>query len=106
MHQTRSRHVVSTADRTFTKLYIAIQGSLDVVKKTLADTQLATGIEFLCFEQTKDRSAETSSQPKDESEKEKVRARKKKDEQAAEAGIMQHPMILGLPVRLEWLGNR
>lgn len=92
MHQTLSRHVSSTADKTFTELYNKIsqayqrrpgdsnlQGSLDVVKKTLADTRRATGIEFLCFRQTKERSAkgrtaETTPQPKD---KEKVRVKKK-----------------------------
>ena len=93
MHQTLSRHVGTTADKTLTELYNKIsqayqrrpgdsnlQGSLDVVKKTLADTRRATGIEFLCFRQTKDRSvkaqtAESSSRPK-----EKTRARKGKEE--------------------------
>lgn len=95
MHQTLSRHVGPTADKTFTELYNKIsqayqrrpgdsnlQACLDVVKKTLADARRATGIEFLCFRQTKDRSnkaptAETSSQ-KDKPEKEKGRMRKEK----------------------------
>ena len=96
MHQTLSRHVGPTADKTFTELYNKIsqayqrrpgdsnlQASLDVVKKTLADTRRATGIEFLCFRQTKDRSTKTqtvepSSQPKERPEKEKGRVRKEK----------------------------
>jgi exocyst complex component 2 len=96
MHQTLSRHVGPTADKTLTELYNKIsqayqrrpgdsnlQGSLDVVKKTLADTRRATGIEFLCFRQTKERStksqaAESSSQPKDKPEKEKGRTRREK----------------------------
>ena len=98
MHQTLSRHVSPAADRTFTELYNKIsqayqrrpgdsnlQGSLDVVKKTLADTRRATGIEFLCFRQTKDRSAkgqaaESALQSKDDLIKEKARAKKKKPE--------------------------
>jgi len=94
MHQTLSRHVGPTADKTLTELYNKIsqayqrrpgdsnlQGSLDVVKKTLADTRRATGIEFLCFRQTKDRSAKAA-EPwlKDKPEKEKVRAKKEKKE--------------------------
>ena len=100
MHQTLSRHVGPTADRTLTELYNKIsqayqrrpgdsnlQGSLDVVKKTLADTRRATGIEFLCFRQTKDRSTkaqatETSSRPKDKAEKEKGKVRKEKKVEA------------------------
>jgi exocyst complex component 2 len=96
MHQTLSRHVSPTADRTFTELYNKIsqayqrrpgdsnlQSSLDVVKKTLADTRRATGIEFLCFRQTKDRSAkgqtaESAPQSRDKSDKEKARVRKEK----------------------------
>jgi len=94
MHQTLSRHVGPTADKTLTELYNKIsqayqrrpgdsnlQGSLDVVKKTLADTRRATGIEFLCFRQTKERSAKTqttesSPRPKDKPGKDKVRKEK------------------------------
>lgn len=100
MHQTLSRHVGPTADKTFTELYnkisqayqrrpgdSSLQTSLDVVKKTLADTRRATGIEFLCFRQTKDRStkaqtAESSSQ-QDKPEKEKRRVRKEKKAEAS-----------------------
>ena len=64
-----------------------MQSSLDVVKKTLADTRRATGIEFLCFRQTKDRSAkaqtsETSSL-QDKPDKEKRRVRKEKKTEAS-----------------------
>ncbi|KAF9652669.1 hypothetical protein BDM02DRAFT_3153533 [Thelephora ganbajun] len=101
MHQTLSRHVSPMADKTFTELYNKIsqayqrrpgdsnlQGSLDVVKKTLADTRRATGIEFLCFRQTKDRLAKTqtiesSSQPKDKPNKEKGRVRKERKPEAS-----------------------
>jgi exocyst complex component 2 len=68
MHQTLSRHVSPAATKTLSELYKKIsqayqrrpgdenlQGNLDVVKKTLADTRRATGIEFLCFRQTKER---------------------------------------------------
>ena len=100
MHQTLSRHVRPTADKTFTELYNNIsqayqrrpgdsnlQSSLDVVKKTLADTRRATGIEFLCFRQTKDRStkaqtAESSSQ-RDKPEKERRKVRKEKKAEAS-----------------------
>ena len=94
MHQTLSRHVGPTADKTLTELYNKIsqayqrrpgdsnlQGSLDVVKKTLADTRRATGIEFLCFRQTKDRSVKTqAAEPKvKQPEKERVRKEKKEE---------------------------
>ena len=100
MHQTMSRHVSPTADKTFTELYNQIsqayqrrpgdsnlQGSLDVVKKTLADTRRATGIEFLCFRQTKDRlakgqTAEHASKSKGKVDKVKGKVKKEKAEEA------------------------
>ncbi|KAI0674523.1 exocyst complex component Sec5-domain-containing protein [Trametes maxima] len=73
MHQTLSRYVTPSADQTLSELYTKIsqayakrpgdenlQSHLDGVKKTLADARRATGIEFLCFRQTKDRSKEKS----------------------------------------------
>ena len=94
MHQTLSRHVGPTADKTLTELYNKIsqayqrrpgdsnlQGSLDVVKKTLADTRRATGIEFLCFRQTKDRSAKTQAAEPKAKQPEKERVRKEKKEE-------------------------
>lgn len=68
MHQTLSRYVTSSAAKTLADLYNKIsqayskragdenlQSNLDGVKKTLAETRRATGIEFLCFRQTKER---------------------------------------------------
>ncbi|KAI0765335.1 exocyst complex component Sec5-domain-containing protein [Fomes fomentarius] len=73
MHQTLSRYVTPSADKTLSSLYTEIsrayakrpgdenlQSHLDGVKKTLADARRATGIEFLCFRQTKDRSKDKS----------------------------------------------
>jgi exocyst complex component 2 len=66
MHQTLGRYVTPSAAKTLSDLYNKIsqaysrrpgdenlQSNLDGVKKTLADTRRATGIEFLCFRQTK-----------------------------------------------------
>lgn len=68
MHQTLSRYVTPSAAKTLADLYNKIsqaytkrpgdenlQSNLDGVKKTLAETRRATGIEFLCFRQTKER---------------------------------------------------
>ncbi|TRM60363.1 exocyst complex component Sec5-domain-containing protein [Schizophyllum amplum] len=91
MHQTLGRYITPPAARTLSDLYTKIsqayarrpgdenlQSNLDGVKKTLADTRRATGIEFLCFRQTKaggSRSKEGggkegsgSSKPRDRSE--------------------------------------
>ncbi|CDO75740.1 hypothetical protein BN946_scf184921.g16 [Trametes cinnabarina] len=70
MHQTLSRYVTRSADQTLSELYTKIsqayakrpgdenlQAHLDGVKKTLADARRATGVEFLCFRQTKERGA-------------------------------------------------
>ena len=73
MHQTLGRYVSASAAKTLSDLYNNIsqayarrpgdenlQSNLDVVKKTLADTRRATGIEFLCFRQTKEKGATKS----------------------------------------------
>jgi exocyst complex component 2 len=82
MHQTLSRYVTPSAAKTLSDLYNKIsqayarragdenlQSNLDGVKKTLAETRRATGIEFLCFRQTKERtggsSGPSSSRPKE-----------------------------------------
>ena len=70
MHQTLTRYVTTSAAETLSDLYNKIskayarrpgdenlQSNLDGVKKTLADTRRATGIEFLCFRQNKDKVA-------------------------------------------------
>ena len=79
MHQTLSRYVTPSAGKTLAELYNKIsqayarkpgdenlQTHLDGVKKTLADTRRATGIEFLCFRQTKtkDKSGAGSATPR------------------------------------------
>ncbi|PIL27676.1 hypothetical protein GSI_10828 [Ganoderma sinense ZZ0214-1] len=73
MHQTLSRYVTKAADETLSELYTRIsqayakrpgdenlQAHLDGVKKTLSDARRATGIEFLCFRATKDRTKDKS----------------------------------------------
>ena len=50
-----------------------LQEHLDGVKKTLAETRRATGIEFLCFRQTKDRSKEKAAAPTGSRPKERER---------------------------------
>ena len=66
MHQTLGRYVSSNAAKILSELYNKIsqayarrpgdenlQSNLDGVKKILAETRRATGIEFLCFRQPK-----------------------------------------------------
>ena len=69
MHQTLARYVTPSAAKTLSELYNKIsqayarrptddnlQGHLDSVKKTLAESRRATGIEFMCFRQSKGKS--------------------------------------------------
>jgi exocyst complex component 2 len=69
MHQTLSRYVTPAAAKTLSEVYNKIsqaymrrpgdenlQSNLDGVKRILAETRRATGIEFLCFRQTRDKS--------------------------------------------------
>ena len=73
MHQTLGRYVTPAAAKTLSELYNRIsqayarrpgdenlQANLDGVKKILAETRRATGIEFLCFRQTKTTSSSNS----------------------------------------------
>ncbi|KAF8999104.1 exocyst complex component sec5 [Cyathus striatus] len=73
MHQTLLRYVTTSAEKTLSDLYNKIsqayakrpgdenlQASLDGVKKTLAETRRATGVEFLCFRQTKSNSTRSA----------------------------------------------
>ncbi|KAG6888464.1 hypothetical protein C0992_008432 [Termitomyces sp. T32_za158] len=74
MHQTLGRYVTPSAAKTLSDLYNKIsqaysrrpgdenlQSNLDGVKKTLANTRRATGIEFLCFRQTKSSGSRSAS---------------------------------------------
>ncbi|KAF9482707.1 exocyst complex component sec5 [Pholiota conissans] len=74
MHQTLGRYVTPAAAKTLSELYNRIsqayarrsgdenlQANLDGVKKILAETRRATGIEFLCFRQTKTTSSSSRS---------------------------------------------
>ncbi|KAF5318658.1 hypothetical protein D9619_010696 [Psilocybe cf. subviscida] len=74
MHQTLGRYVTPAAAKTLSELYNRIsqaytrrpgdeslQTNLDGVKKILAETRRATGIEFLCFRQTKSTSSTSTS---------------------------------------------
>lgn len=78
MHQTLARYVTPSAAKTLSDLYNKIsqaysrrpgdenlQSNLDGVKKTLADTRRATGIEFLCFRQTKASGRPSAARAKD-----------------------------------------
>ncbi|KIL63509.1 hypothetical protein M378DRAFT_164391 [Amanita muscaria Koide BX008] len=80
MHQTLGRYVTPSAAKTLSDLYTTIsqayarrpgdenlQSHLDGVKKILAETRRATGIDFLCFRQSKNSAskAPSSSRPKD-----------------------------------------
>ncbi|KAF9564481.1 hypothetical protein CPC08DRAFT_788512 [Agrocybe pediades] len=73
MHQTLSQYLTPTAAKALTELYNRIsqaysrrpgdenlQSSLDGVKKILAETRRATGIEFLCFRKTKSQAASSA----------------------------------------------
>jgi exocyst complex component 2 len=71
MHQTLSRYVTSNTAKMLSDLYTKIsqayarrpgdenlQSNLDGVKRTLGDTRRRTGIEFLCFRPTKEKTTE------------------------------------------------
>ncbi|KAF9523252.1 exocyst complex component sec5 [Crepidotus variabilis] len=73
MHQTLGRYVTPIAAKTLSDLYTRIsqaytrrpgdenlQSNLDIVKKILAETRRSTGLDFLCFKQTKSSTATTS----------------------------------------------
>ncbi|KAH7882412.1 exocyst complex component Sec5-domain-containing protein [Phlebopus sp. FC_14] len=77
MHQTLARYVSPSAAKTLSELYNKIsmayarrsgdgnlQECLDSVKKTLAESRRATGIEFMCFRQSKDKSGPKPSKPR------------------------------------------
>lgn len=91
LHQTVNRYVTPTAEKTLSDLYHKIsqaysrrpgdedlQTHLDGVKKTLADTRRATGIEFLCFRQNKERNTKDGKDGKDKA-RDRTRSRATKD---------------------------
>lgn len=93
MHQTLGRYVTDSAAKTLSDLYNKIsqayarrpgdenlQNNLDGVKKTLAETRRATGIEFLCFRQNKVSSASRSGTTASRREKEGSRREVKEKE--------------------------
>lgn len=87
-----SRYVSPSAAKTLSELYTKIsqayarrpgdenlQLHLDGVKKTLAETRRATGVEFLCFRQTKDRTKDKAATGTGSRSKEKDRERRDKE---------------------------
>jgi len=89
MHQTLGRYVSSNAAKTLSELYNKIsqayarrlgdenlQSNLDGVKKILAETRRATGIEFLCFRQPKSSGSSRSAPPVRSRDKEGPRSGK------------------------------
>jgi len=71
MHQTLSRYITANTAKMLSDLYTKIsqayarrpgdenlQSNLDGVKRTLGDTRRRTGIEFLCFRATKEKTTE------------------------------------------------
>ncbi|KAF6747156.1 exocyst complex component Sec5-domain-containing protein [Ephemerocybe angulata] len=95
MHQTLGRYVTPLAAETLSELYNKIsqayarrpadenlQASLDGVKKILAETRRATGVEFLCFRQTKT----TSGSSRDQTVGSSSTRPRNKDRGAATAG--------------------
>ncbi|KAK0192271.1 exocyst complex component sec5 [Armillaria mellea] len=86
MHQTLLKYVTDSADAALSELYNNIshayarrpgdenlQTNLDRVKKTLADARRATGIEFLCFRKTTNRSAGSTSHARPPRERDAAR---------------------------------
>ncbi|SJL12894.1 related to Exocyst complex component Sec5 [Armillaria ostoyae] len=87
MHQTLLKYVTDSADAALSELYNNIshayarrpgdenlQTNLDRVKKTLADARRATGIEFLCFRKTTNRSAGSASHTRPPRERDAARS--------------------------------
>ena len=92
IHQTLSRYVTPSAQKTLSELYNKIsqayarksgdenlQQHLDGVKKTLAETRRATGIEFLCFRQTKSKSKDNGSSSKSKDRERDSESKKPRD---------------------------
>ena len=87
MHQTLSRYVTTNTAKMLSDLYTKIsqayarrpgdenlQSNLDGVKRTLSETRRRTGIEFLCFRVTKEKSSGTEKGEKTEKRDKKERS--------------------------------
>jgi len=87
MHQTLSRYVTSNTAKMLSDLYTKIsqayarrpgdenlQSNLDGVKRTLSDTRRKTGIEFLCFRVTKEKSSGTEKGERKEKKERSIRS--------------------------------
>jgi exocyst complex component 2 len=90
MHQTLARYVSPPAAKTLSELYNKIsqayarrpgdenlQGNLDSVKKTLAESRRATGIEFMCFRAAKERNGKGKKEKDEGRERERGKDRGK-----------------------------
>ncbi|KAI0065245.1 hypothetical protein BV25DRAFT_1822396 [Artomyces pyxidatus] len=88
MHQTLSRYVTTSAAKMLSDLYNKIsqayarrpgdenlQSQLDGVKRILAETRRSTGIEFLCFRQTKEKSGAKADKSETGSRRERPRGK-------------------------------
>ena len=86
MHQTLSRYVTTHTAKILSDLYTKIsqayarrpgdenlQSNLDGVKRTLSETRRRTGIEFLCFRVTKDKSAASADKGEKRERRERTR---------------------------------
>jgi exocyst complex component 2 len=86
MHQTLSRYVTSNTAKMLSDLYTKIsqayarrpgdenlQSNLDGVKRILSETRRRTGIEFLCFRVTKEKSAGTGEKTERKEKRERTR---------------------------------
>src|SRR6266702_5065534 len=87
MHQTLSRYVTTNTAKILSDLYTKIsqayarrpgdenlQSNLDGVKRILSETRRRTGIEFLCFRITKDKSGAGTDKAEKRERRERSRA--------------------------------
>jgi exocyst complex component 2 len=102
MHQTLSRYVTSNTAKMLSDLYTKIsqayarrpgdenlQSNLDGVKRTLSDTRRRTGIEFLCFRVTKEKS--TGSEKAEKAEKAEKKEKKVRSTPSSSNAREQRP---------------
>ncbi|OJA13320.1 hypothetical protein AZE42_08619 [Rhizopogon vesiculosus] len=90
LQQTLGRYVSPPAAKTLGELYTKVsqayarrpgdenlQGNLDSVKRTLAESRRATGIEFMCFRAPKERSGKGKGKKDEEKERRKERGKER-----------------------------